>query len=91
MACSKARENAPNTGGDDVDDNSPCRPWPSRCEACEVPHAVSIINQYVWDLDDPLARKVEAVLGSLGHHTHHESQNDMLDTKITDFFKHSSF
>ena len=85
MACSKARENAPNTGGDDVDDNSPCKPQPSRCE---VLHAVSIINQYVRDLDDPLARKVEAVLGSLGHHTRHESQNDMVDTKITDFFKH---
>ena len=54
MACSKVQENAPNTGGDDVDDNLPCKPWPSQCE---VLHTVLIINQYVWDLDDPLARK----------------------------------
>ena len=81
MACLKAQENAPNTGGDDMDDDLPCKPWPSQCE---VLHTMSIINQYVQNLDDPLAHKVELVLGSLGHRTLHKSQNNMVDTKITD-------
>ena len=64
-----------------MDDDLLCKPRPSQCE---VLHTVSMINQYVQNLDDPLARKVESVLGSLGHCTRYESQNDMVDTKITD-------
>jgi hypothetical protein len=84
MECRKARENAPITGGDDVDDTSPCEPLPSRCE---VLHAALLINRYVQNIDDPLARRVEAVLGSLGRQTRYEAQHDTVDSKITDFFE----
>ena len=80
-----AREDvAPNTVGDDVDDTSPCEPLPSRCE---VMQAALLINRYVKNINEPFARKVEAVLGSLGRQTRYESQRDRVDSKITDFFE----
>jgi hypothetical protein len=84
MECRNAREDEPITGGDDVDDTSPCKPPPSRCEVLQ---AALIINRFVQNIDDPLARRVEAVLGSLGRQTCYESQCDKVDSKITDFFK----
>jgi hypothetical protein len=84
VECTSARENSSNTGGDDVDDDAPCEPCPSRCE---VMNAALVINRYVQSLDDPLARKVEAVLGSLGHQMRQKSQIDMVDRKITAFFE----
>jgi len=86
MECKKARENAHIMGGDDVDDTSPCEPLPSRCE---VLHAALVINRYVQNIDDPLARRVEAVLGSLGRQTRYEAQLDKVESKITDFFEHA--
>jgi hypothetical protein len=82
MKCRDARENAPITGGDDVDDVLPCEPLPSRRE---VMQAALLINRYV--LDDPLARREEAMLETLGHQTRYEAQRDKVDSKITDFFE----
>ena len=50
MMCSNAREDAPNTAGDDVDDTSPREPLPSRCEVIQ---AILLINRYVKNIDDP--------------------------------------
>jgi hypothetical protein len=83
MECRNAQEDASNMGGDDVDDTSPCEPLPLRCEMLQ---AALVINRYVQNIDDPLARRVEAVLGSLGRQTRYESQHDKVDSKITDFF-----
>jgi hypothetical protein len=47
MECRSAQEDAPNMGGDNVDDTLPCEPTPSHCE---VLHAALIINQYVQSL-----------------------------------------
>ena len=49
--------------------------------------AALLINQYVQNIDDPLAQKVEAVLGSLAHQTRYEAERDKVDLKITNFFK----
>ena len=50
-------------------------------------HAALVINWYVQSIDDPLTRRVEAVLGSLGRQTCYEAQHDTVDSKITDFFE----
>ena len=86
MKCRNALEVAPNAGGDDVDDTSPYESIPS-CR--EVLQAASVINQYVQNINDPLAHKVEAVFNSLGRQTRYESQSDKVDIRITDFFKYS--
>ena len=50
-------------------------------------HAALIINRYVQNIDDPIARRVKAVLGSLGRQTRYEFQHDKVDSKITDVFE----
>ena len=51
--------------------------------------AAMVVSWYVQNMDDPLARKVEAVLASLGRQTRYESQRDKAESKITDFFSRS--
>jgi len=53
-----ARENIEIKGGDDVDDNGPVEPHPTRCEVLKV---VSTIGKYTNDLNDPFAQKIEAL------------------------------
>lgn len=48
-----------------------------------------VVSRYVQNMDDPLARKVEAVLASLGRQTCYESQRDKAESKIPDFFSRS--
>ena len=87
MECRNAQENANNMGSDDVDDTPLWKPLPSHHEVLQ---AALAINRYVQNIDDPLACRVEAVLGSLGCQTHYESQLDKVDSKITDFFQLST-
>ncbi|KAF5350390.1 hypothetical protein D9758_012458 [Tetrapyrgos nigripes] len=80
----EAQESAAINGGDDdVDDDAPLQPRPSRREALQ---AVSVIQQFVRDMEDPYARKMEAILASFGRQTHLEETRNMVDTNITDFF-----
>jgi hypothetical protein len=44
----------------------------------KVLQAAMVINRYVQNIDDPLARRVEVVFGSLGHQTRYESQRSMI-------------
>ena len=50
----QARENMEINGGDDVDDDIPPEPRPTRRDVLK---AASTINKYVQDSNDPLARK----------------------------------
>jgi len=56
-----ALENIEINGGDDVDDDGPVEPCPTRREVLK---AVSTIGKYTNDLNDPFSRKIEALLGS---------------------------
>ena len=71
---------------DDVDDDSdgPVEPYPT-CR--EVLKAVSTIGKYTNDLNDPFARKIEALLGSFTRQLRLEETGHMKNTVLTDFFK----
>ena len=79
-------KNIDHNGGDDVDQDGPIEPCPSRRE---VLTAVSTILQYVANLNDPLARKVEGLLGSLTRLLHIDAARSMHETVLTDFFSPS--
>ena len=79
----KAQDELEITGGDDVDDDAQIEVLPTRCEVLK---AVSVISNYVNTLNDPFARKLEAVLGSFRHDLHLESSQAMVSTQLTDYF-----
>ena len=57
------------------------------CPTChEVFRAASVINRYVEHLDDPFARKFEAILASFGCQIHLEESRSMSPTCLTDYF-----
>ncbi|KAJ7758227.1 hypothetical protein B0H14DRAFT_2404467 [Mycena olivaceomarginata] len=73
-------EDREKNGGDDEEE---VEPKPSRKEVLQ---AASILRQYVADLDDPFARKMEAMLSTFGRETRREEAKTMVDTEITDYF-----
>ena len=79
-----ACENIEINGGDDVDDDGPVEPYPTRREVLKV---VSTIGKYTNDLNDPFARKIEALLGSFTKQLRLEETERMKNTVLTDFFK----
>ena len=62
MDAVEAHENLKKNGEDDVDDDGPIKPRPSHQDVLK---AVSTIVQYVSELNNSLACKIEALLGSL--------------------------
>ena len=79
-----ARENIEINGGDNVDDVPLVEPRPTRHE---VRKAVATIGKYIDDIDDPVARKMESILGSFNRQLRLEEARTMKNTSITDFFK----
>jgi hypothetical protein len=81
-----AHENIDNNGndGDDVD----CNDGP--VEACPTIHkvwqAAVVLSRYIDELDDPIARKPETILGSFNHQLCLDQAKSMQDTVLTDFF-----
>ena len=71
-------------GGDDVDVDGPVEPYPTHREVLK---AVSTIGKYTNDLNDPFARKIEALLGSFTKQLRLEETERMKNTVLTDFFK----
>ncbi|KAJ7827563.1 hypothetical protein B0H13DRAFT_1508427, partial [Mycena leptocephala] len=65
------------------DDNEEVEPKPSRKEVLQ---AASTLRKYIADLDDPFARKMEAMLSMFGRETCREEARAMVDTEITDYF-----
>ena len=71
-------------GGDDVDDDislEPCPTWR------DVLKAVSTICRYTEDINEPIAQKVEAILGSFNRQICLDETKGMKNTILTDFFQ----
>ena len=80
-----ACENIDINGGNDVDEG-PVEPL-LMCH--DVLKAVSTIEKYTNDLNDPMAQKIEALLGSFNRQLHFEETRNMKNTVLTKFFKRS--
>jgi hypothetical protein len=78
-----ARENVEINGGDDVDNDIPLEPRPTGRDLLK---AVSTIGRYVDDLNEPIARKMEAVLGSFSRQLRLDETRTMKSSVLTDFF-----
>ncbi|KAF8499432.1 hypothetical protein BU17DRAFT_53259 [Hysterangium stoloniferum] len=81
-----AHENIEINGGDDVDEDIPIEPHPTRRDVLK---AVSTINRYIDDRNDPITRKFEAILGSFKRQLRLEATTSLKETVITDFFQKS--
>ena len=79
-----ARENMEINGGDDDDDDAPAEPRPKRSDVLK---AVSTIGRYIEDMNDPIARKVEALLGSFNMQLRLEETRSLKNSVLTDFFQ----
>jgi hypothetical protein len=82
-----ARENMEINGGDDgdeSDDDTPAEPRPNRRDVLK---AVSTIGRYIDDMNDPIARKIEALLGPLNMRLRVEETRSMKNSVLTDFFQ----
>jgi hypothetical protein len=79
-----AHENIDNNGSDDVDCNN------GPVEACPTIHkvwqAAVVLSRYIDELDDPIARKPETILGSFNHQLCLDQAKSMQDTVLTNFF-----
>ncbi|KAF8256395.1 hypothetical protein EI94DRAFT_1871120 [Lactarius quietus] len=90
MDAIEAQENVEKNGGDDVDEDGPVKPCPGRHEALK---AISTITQYVSEflseLDNPIACKIESLLGLLIRLICKDEARSMRNTVLTDFFQQS--
>jgi hypothetical protein len=78
-----AQEAAQDDGGDGDDDET-VEACPT---CCEVLQAAAVINRYIDSVDDPVARKLEAILGSFGQLMRLEVLCSMVPTQLTDYFR----
>lgn len=83
MDAIEAHKNIDHNGRDDVDQDGPVKPCPSHREVLAT---VSTILWYVANLNDPLAHKIEGLLGSLTKLLCIDAAKLMCDTVLTDFF-----
>ncbi|KAF8224232.1 hypothetical protein L208DRAFT_1312660, partial [Tricholoma matsutake] len=80
-----AHENIEINSGDDVNkEDIPIMPRPTRCE---VLNTVLTITRYILDLNNPIAHKLEAILGSFNRQLCLEESKRMKETVLTDFFQ----
>ena len=79
-----ACENMEINGGDDVDNNIPLEPCPNQHDVLK---AVSTINRYIDDQNDPISRKIEALLQSFTMQLHLDETRKMKNTVLTDYFQ----
>jgi hypothetical protein len=71
-------------GGDNDDDNAPAEPRPKQSDVLK---AVSTISRYIEDMNDPIAHKVEALLGSFNMQLHFKETRSLKNSMLTDFFQ----
>ena len=84
MDAVEARENIEIMGGDDVDNDIPLDPRPTYRDVLK---AVSTIRRYIDDLNDPIARKMEALFASFNMKLRLDKSRSMKGTVLTDHFK----
>ncbi len=82
MDAVEARENIEMSGGDDGDGDT-VEPNPTRRDVLK---AASTISDYIGTINDPLARKIEVLLGSFKRQLHLHEAKTMKDTVLTDYF-----
>jgi hypothetical protein len=82
----KARENIDINGGDDVDDDTPAEPRPTRREVLK---ALSTISKCTEDSNDPIARKLDTLLGAFNRQHRLKETQSMRATLVTDSFHKS--
>jgi DDE superfamily endonuclease len=82
----KARENIDINGGDDVDDDSPLEPHPTRREVLRV---LSTIGKCIEASNDPIAHKLDALMGTFSQQLRLNETQSMRPTLVTDFFQKS--
>jgi hypothetical protein len=78
-----ARKNMEINGGDD-DPDTPTEPRPTRHDVLK---AASTIGRYIDDLNDPIAHKLESLLGSFKRQLRLEETRSLKNTVLTDFFQ----
>jgi hypothetical protein len=71
-------------GGDNVDEDIPIKPHPT---CCDVLKAVSTINSYINDMNNPVACKFETILSSFSRQLCLEATKSLKETVLTDFFQ----
>lgn len=77
-------ENIEINGGDDIDDeNDISHELPSRRDILK---AVSMIGRYTDNMNDPVARKMEAILGAFTRQLRLDETRAMKNSVLTDFF-----
>ena len=84
MDAIEAWENVEKKGGDDVDKDGPVKACLSRSKVLK---AISTTMEYVLALDNPLACKIETLLGSLIRLIRKDKARSMRNTILTDFFQ----
>ena len=82
----KARAKNIDGDGDDVDDDIPNEPRPTRRE---ILNAVSTIGKCIEDSNDPLAPKLDTLLRTFNRELHFDETQRMRDTHLTNFFQKS--
>ena len=73
-------------GGDDVDEDFPAEPQPSRQDILK---ATSTVSKFIEKMDDPIARKLEGLLSSLNMQLRLEEARNLKDTHLTSYFNRS--
>lgn len=79
-----AWENAERNSGDDVDEDIPTKPRPTRRDVLK---AISMIGRYIDDINNPIACKVEALLVTFNKQLRHEETKNMKETFLTEYFQ----
>ncbi|KAF8488158.1 hypothetical protein F5888DRAFT_1623408 [Russula emetica] len=79
-----AQENMEINGGDDGDDDIFAEPCPNQHDVLK---AVSTIGRYIDDLNGPIARKTEVLLGPFNTQLCLEETRNLKSTVLTDFFQ----
>ena len=81
----EARENVEINGGDEGDDDDiSFEPRPNRRDVLK---AVSTIGRFIGDWNDPIARKMEVLLGSFNRQLRYNETQGMRNATLTDFFQ----
>src|ERR1700678_3578022 len=82
----KARESIDINGGDNVDDDSPVEPPPTRREVLK---ALSTIGKCLEDLNHPIACELDTLLGTFNRQLRLKEIQNMRPTLVTGFFQKS--
>ena len=70
-------------GDNDIEDDAPSDIRPTRKEALQ---AAFVVKKYIQDVNDPFARKLEAIIDTFGWQTRLVEVQTLKPTVMTDYF-----